>query len=197
MSVRHLHSDTSNFGSGALDITSGQCLHEFWRDQKDWHINVKELHAAIAAVEGLAKPGEKVHIAVDNTVAGSYLRRAGGKKGYLKEKVRPFCSGAWTKMLCCKLQLQQVASSEMLADSISRWQVDPGDYTLDREVFLEVQKIFAQKEICQAVDMFASPGNSQLQTLVCRWPHHQAVGCDALEMDLCDITSCYSNPPGL
>jgi hypothetical protein len=55
----------------------------------------------------LASPGEKVHIAVDNTVAGSYLRRAGGKKGYLNEKMRPFLQWCMDKNVT--LQVQQVA----------------------------------------------------------------------------------------
>ena len=34
------------------------------------------------------------------------------------------------------------------------------------------------------VDMFASPGNCKLAKFVSRWPHHEAVGVDALKMDL-------------
>ena len=52
--VRKIFSDSSNQGWGALDLTSGQNLQEFWRTKKDLHINIKELKAAIAATRSLA-----------------------------------------------------------------------------------------------------------------------------------------------
>ncbi len=77
--VRKIYTDSSTQGWGALDLTSGQKLHEFWRTEKGLHINIKELKAAISAVHSLAKKGETVHLTIDNQVAYSYLRKAGGK----------------------------------------------------------------------------------------------------------------------
>jgi hypothetical protein len=75
--VRKIHSDSSTQGWGALDLTSGAKLHEFWRSEKGLHINIKELKASISAVQSLAKPGETVFLTVDNQVAYSYLRKGG------------------------------------------------------------------------------------------------------------------------
>ncbi len=43
-------------------------MQEFWRTEKSLHINVKEIKAAVHTVQALAKPGELVHLNVDNIV---------------------------------------------------------------------------------------------------------------------------------
>ena len=49
--------------------------------------------------------------------------------------------------------------------------------------FSEITKIF-QGYLDPKVDMFASPGNKKLPLWVGRFPHHGALGCNALEMPL-------------
>jgi hypothetical protein len=63
---------------GGLETQTGQIVQEFWRSEIGLHINIKELKAAVAAVQSLAKPGEVVHLSVDNQVAYHYLRKGGG-----------------------------------------------------------------------------------------------------------------------
>ena len=84
----------------------------------------------------------------------------------------------------------------MLADGISRWTADPGDYKLNRSTFITLLGTF-QTHMIPLVDMFASPGNHQLKRFVARWPHHQAVACNALEIDLNQdmFQKCWANPP--
>jgi hypothetical protein len=75
--VRKIYSDSSMEGWGALDLTSGEKLQEFWRSERGLHINIKELKAAIAATQSLAKQGETVFLTIDNQVAYSYLKKGG------------------------------------------------------------------------------------------------------------------------
>ena len=84
--VQKLYSDASNFGWAGVDVSTRNCIQEFWRGNDGLHINVRELHAATTSVKSLAKEGEKVHLMVDNSVAASYLR----KKTLWQD---PFCSG--------------------------------------------------------------------------------------------------------
>lgn len=72
----------------------------------------------------------------------------------------------------------------MLADGLSRWSYDRGDYTLDRGLFLHLIQLTSRSGFTPEVDMFASPGNAQLEKFVCRWPHHQALAINALETPL-------------
>jgi hypothetical protein len=110
--IRKLHSDASNVGWGGLDIQSGTGLQEFWRQENGLHINVKELHAAISTVRSLAKKGEQVHLAVDNVVAYSYLKKSGGKLPQFNHMLRPFLK--WCMEQKVRLLLSLVKSEDML-----------------------------------------------------------------------------------
>ena len=125
----------------------------------------------MATVKSLAKPKERVLLSVDNSVTFSYLTKGGGKKRHLNAILRPFLRWCLEKEL--HLQVQWVPSQEMQADSLSRWVFDKGDYTLDRNLFLWAKRQFA-RWINPSVDIFASPGNFQLNKFVSRWPNHQA-----------------------
>ena len=72
---RKIYSDSSTQGWGGLETQTGQVVQDFWRSEIGLHINIKELKAAVATVQSLAKPGETVHLAVDNQVAYHYLRK--------------------------------------------------------------------------------------------------------------------------
>jgi hypothetical protein len=190
--IRKLHSDASNVGWGGLDIQSGTGLQEFWRQENGLHINVKELHAAISTVRSLAKKGEQVHLAVDNVVAYSYLKKSGGKLPQFNHMLRPFLK--WCMEQKVRLLPSLVKSEDMLADTLSRMPADTGDYSLDPGIFQQIQNFFAP-QLCPQVEIFASPGNHKLEKFVSQWPHWQAWGWDALHMDLEGVSACYANPP--
>ena len=98
-SVRNIHSDSSTQGWGAIDLTSGQKLQDFWRSEQGLHINLKELKAAMAAVESFAKEGETIQLTVDNRVAYSYLKKGGGRLGHFNSLLRPFLKWCTEKNL--------------------------------------------------------------------------------------------------
>ena len=174
-------------------MTSGQKIHEFWRSEKGLHINIKELRASIAAVQSLAKAGETVYLTIDNQVAYSYLKKGGGKLSIFNNLMRPFLT--WCHQNKINLVPNWVKSENMLADEISRWEIDRGDYTLKKSNFRKMTGIFANKNFIPKVDFFASPGNSQLEAFVSRWAHSQAIAVNALECPLGGFTHVYANPP--
>jgi transcriptional regulator of met regulon len=190
--VGELHSDSSQEAWAGVDKTTGALVQEFWREKRHLHINVKELEAAINTVQSLAKHGEHVTLKVDNSVTYWYLTKGGGRIPSLNMQVRPFLKWCMEKKIT--LDIIQVKSSEDLADAPSRWGMDRGDYTLDRQLFLHLLKK-VRKHITPQVDMFASPGNHQLPNFVARYPHWQAWEVDALKCPLESINFCYANPP--
>jgi transcriptional regulator of met regulon len=190
--VRELHSDSSQEAWAGVDVTEGRTIQEFWRDRRGLHINVKELEAAINTVKSLAKRGECVTLKVDNAVAFSYLAKGGGRIPSLNQQVRPFLR--WCMEHNVHLNLQQVKSSEDLADGPSRMPKDRGDYTLNRGLFLHLMHRLRGHCLPQ-IDMFASPGNHQLPKFVCRDPHWQATEVNALKCPLESFHCCYANPP--
>ena len=107
--------------------------------------------------------------------------------------MRPFLR--WIVKNDITLNVELVKSAEQKADSLSRPLKDRGDYTLDRNLFLWIQKqlqIWVQPKI----DVFASPKNAQLKKFIARHPHWQAWGVDVLKCPLEKIHHCYANPPG-
>ena len=190
--TRNLHSDSSNHAWAGIDVKNGQIVQEFWREKNGLHINVKELDAAIQTTKSLAKPGEMVHLFVDNSVAFAYLTRGGGRLPHLNSLMRDF----WKWIMQNKIQVKTtlIKSQEDQADYWSRVPQDRGDYKMDRSLFLELQRKMC-KYIIPEIDMFASPGNHQIKRFVSRHPHWQADRQDALKCQLENITMCYANPP--
>ena len=189
---RVLHSDSSTLGWGGIDIVSGEKIQEFWREQKTLHINVKEMEAAINTVRSLAKPGETIQLCVDNQVIYYYLQKGGGRKNPFNKMLQPFFH--WLINQKVSLQVKWVPSAKCLADPLSRWERDRGDYSLDPNLFQWLSKFFS-KFICLKTDMFASPGNKKLTNFCSRWPHWQASAVDALRCPLDNLGGLYANPP--
>ncbi len=106
--------------------------------------------------------------------------------------LRPFYHWCVEKKI--NLQVKWVPSKEMLADKLSRWDFDKGDYTLQKDIFNLIQMKFA-KHITLQTDMFASPGNKKPKDFVSRWPHWQSKRVDALICPLQGLGGLYANPP--
>ena len=190
--VRKLHSDSSNTGWAGVDIVTGSIVQEFWREKDGLHINVKELQAAINTVKSLAKTKEVVHLSVDNSVSFAYLNRGGGRLPQFNFMMRDFWRWCMEKELQVRVEL--IRSEEDQADFWSRAPLDKGDYTMDHNLF----NLLAQKMapfIKPQVDMFASPGNHQLEKFVARYPHWEAITSDALNCSLKNFQQVYANPP--
>jgi hypothetical protein len=190
--TRVLHSDSSDNGWGGIDPKTGQFVQEFWREQSLLHINVKEMMAAINTVQSLAKPAETVLLCVDNQVIFYYLQKGGGRKNPFNQLLQPFYHWLMSKNIT--LQVKWVPSAQCLADPLSRWSQDRGDYSLDPTLFQQVQNFFLPW-ITLETDLFASPGNKKLEQFVSRWPHWQARGVDALQCPLENMGGLYANPP--
>ena len=188
-----LFSDSSDWGWGGLNPNTGEQIQEYWREQSHLHINLKEMLAAINTVKSLSKAHENVELNVDNQVIYYYLQKGGGRKNPFNHLLQPFFT--WLMEKDISLSVRWVPSEKCLADGLSRWSQDRGDYSLDPRAFQAIQKIF-HKEIDLQVDLFASPGNKKLNKFVARWPHWQALGVDSLNISLNSLPGdLYANPP--
>ena len=178
-------------GGGGLDVKNGNFVQEYWRDLASLHINKKELLAAINSVKSLSKKGETVSLTVDNQVVYYYLAK-GGKKDPFNIILQPFFK--WLMQKEITLQVHWVPSAQCLADPISRWSQDRGDYALNPHLFNYIQSFFTPYINLQT-DLFASPGNTKLPQFVSRWPHWQAKAVNALQCSLEGMGGLYANPP--
>ena len=190
--TRVLHSDASNIGWGGIDVNTGDIVHEFWRKEKNLHINVKELWAAISTVKSLAKQNDIVHLHVDNQVTFWYLTKQGGRKSEFNALLRPFLQ--WCVQHAVTLQVSWIQSDDDKADYLSHLPYDRGDYTLQMDLFQTILSKF-QGWVCPTVDCFASPGNAKFPLFISRTPHWGAVTTDALHCPLHTFSEVYANPP--
>jgi hypothetical protein len=133
--------------------------------------------AAINTVKSLGKPNENILLCVDNQVLFYYLQKGGGRKNPFNKRLQPFYR--WLMEKNINLQVKWVPSAECLADPLSRWSQDRGDYSLDPKLFRFLQKKISPW-ISLEKDLFASPGNKNLALIVARWPQWQARGVDAI-----------------
>ena len=69
VSIRTLHSDSSDIMWAGVDLKTGEKIQEYWRTKTALHITAKELLAAVETVKSLAKKGGKVELIVENQVA--------------------------------------------------------------------------------------------------------------------------------
>ena len=115
-----------------------------------------------------------------------------GKRNPFNKLLQPLYN--WLISQDITLQVTWVPSEKCLADPISRWEQDKEDYTLDHNLFRDLQKFF-KKYINLETDLFASPGNKQLNKFVSRWPHWQASGVDALKCPLDNLGGVICKPP--
>ena len=183
--VRTIHSDSSDWAWAGVDC-QGNLVRDFWRQQADWHINLKELAASIRSVKSLARPGESICLAVDNTVCQSYLSKTGGRLASYNALIRDLFH--WCQGRKISLQIQRVKSADCWADSPSRWP-DKNDYALNRELFQFFQKSFSEW-VRPTVDVFASPSNTQLPLFISRYQHWDSFLVDALHCTLDQVQHC-------
>ena len=105
--------------------------------------------------------------------------------------LRPFL--LWMNRNQVTLVPRLVPSKDMLADGISSWRFDPGEYSLNLQVFVTLMGFF--RPYCTPdIDMFASPSNARLPLFCARWPHHQAHLVDALSTDLTSLDPRVRTP---
>ena len=181
-------------GMGGLDIQTGICTQNFWRDKSPHHINYKEISAAISTVKALSHPKQTTKLSVDNQVAYYYLTKGGGRKTHFNHLLRPFFN--WCIKHQVTLQTEWVPTTEMKADYLSRVPYDKGDYTLNPDLFN-----FCLEQFCPwvnpTVDAFASPGNNKLPQFIGRYPSGEdgQIGIDSLRCPLTNFQDLYANPP--
>ena len=188
---KNIHSDSSHFACGGIDLQKGNCVQDFWGQNKNWHINVKEINAAAHTIKSLAKPGQQINLSVDNTVAYSYLRKWGGKLEHFNSVVRDLWH--WCHQNNVFLNISLVKSEVCMADQLSRT-IQKEDMSLNQALFSKLLHRFSTW-VQPTIDMFASPGNSKLESFCARHPHWNASLIDALTCPLETVQDCYANPP--
>ena len=151
--------DTSSFAWGAE--MNGEVSHGMWSEkEKDLHINVLELQAALLGIQSLCHKLRHCHLRIelDNTTAVAYINNMGG--------THPVACNAITKtlLLWCKARGIWLSACHIpgkdntVADSYSRKQSIHTEWSLNVNVFSHLCEIYGTPSI----DLFAARTNNQL-----------------------------------
>ena len=105
-------------------------VHGYWRHLTPWHINVKEVSAAVDTVLATARKGDLVKILVHSTVALSSLTKQGGKKLEINLLMRPF--PLWAMGNQVTFQVEWVPSRDRPANGLPCWDPDMSEPELNK-----------------------------------------------------------------
>ena len=191
--TRILASDASDRELGAIDLHTHQTVHAYVPRPHLLHINEKELQASALAVRSLARPGDYVHLKVDNTTTYFYLLRQGGRLRRLNNHIKDLFLWCWHHQV--RLDVEWVKSEDNPADVVSRQGQDHKEVALSPSVFwLLVTAMGCPRP---PIDLFASRRNSKCPNFVGRYPSHhpQQLLVNSLTADLSHLRWTYACPP--
>ena len=186
-----IESDASNTGWGARCgplRTGGQ-----WSlQEKNLHINGKEMLAAFLAVQTFVRDQKEIHVRlkVDNTTTVCYINRMGGTHS---PQMMQLTHRLWNWSLERRILLSAEhlpGRLNQIADRESRMHGDSSEWKLSPLVFRQIMK---QMGACQ-IDLFASRLTAQLDTYMSWRPDPGAVATDALAQPW-NLTRGYAFPP--
>lgn len=188
-----LFTDSSNIGWGGVNQTNGTETNGQWTiEERENHINVLELKAALLSVQSLCSDVTNKHVRInlDSTVAISYISKMGGRKPTLNSLAREL----W---LWCKERSIWVSASHIPgilnreADQLSRIHNLDMEWSLRTTVFDKLCRRYGG----MVIDLFASKLNCKLPVYVSYSPDGQAYAVDAFTLDWSNFTLIYAFPP--
>ena len=172
-----IKSDSSGYAYGAV-MNNTTVTHGMWCDtERQEHINVLELKAAMLAVQSFCREIKNCHvrIEIDNTTAVSYINHMGGthspKCDAISRQLILWCKARGIWLSACHIAGKDNCS----ADSYSRKQSIHTEWTLNTEMFDKVCNVFGKP----AIDLFASRTNHQLPRYMSLYPDPAAEAINA------------------
>ena len=182
----------ANKDRGGAHSSRGAFMQRAWSSaEQELHINLLETRAAREAVAHLAEPGDRVRLHIDNRTATAYIRRQGGTKS---SSVSQEACQLWEEVVSRDIVLLTPhwipTKSNVLADFLSRHDMDNWELCLDRNIFTSVVEHFS---VYPSLDAFASHWSAQLPRYMSWYRDSQAVAQDALLNPWDQIT--YLFPP--
>lgn len=188
-----LVTDASSLGWGGY--LGNQEISGCWdRDHHSLHINYLEMKAVQLCLEHFEATvrNRVVLVLTDNTTAVHYINKQGGTHSRaLNELTMQLLMWCQEKAICL-IARHIVGSLNVLADHLSRAQIDPKEWILSSRV---TNEIFRQWGTPQ-VDLFANRWNFRIPNYVSPCPDQDAWAVDALSIPWTGLVG-YAYPPGI
>ena len=186
-----IHTDSSDKAWGA--VWQKQPVGGPWVGQeKEWHINYKELMAAFFGLRAFCTNTSHCHVQifVDNTTALAYINNQGGRKQELNELARSIWLWASDKHIWLSA-VHTPGINNIEADRASRQSyAQEAEWQLEKKVFKSIHEQYGPIQM----DLFASRANAQCNHYVSWKPDPFAVAVDAFSISW--VThGLYAFPP--
>ena len=188
-----LVTDASRLGWGGY-VGSQEASGRWDRDHQSLHINVLELKAVLLCLESLEMHvrGKAVLVLSDNVTAVHYINKQGGTHSRQLNQLAVDLL-MWCQERAISLLARHISGSlNVLADQLSRNQVDPKEWTLATKVTNELFRQWGTPQL----DLFANRWNHRIPSYVSPCPDEDASGVDALSMPWTGLVG-YAYPPGV
>ena len=171
-----IRTDASSFAWGAE--MNGEVSHGMWSDkEKDLHINVLELQAALLGIQSLCHKLRHCHLRIelDNTTAVAYINNMGGTHSVacnaITKTLLLWCKARGIWLSACHIP----GKDNTVADSYSRKQSIHTEWSLNVNVFSHLCEIYGTPSI----DLFAARTNNQLPRYMSLYPDASAEAINA------------------
>ena len=188
-----LVTDASRHGWGGY--LGSQEVSGVWDElHQSYHINVLELKAILFCLQKLEKSVRKQVVLVlsDNVTAVHYINKQGGTHSRLLNNTAVELL-MWCQERAISLSARHILGSlNVLADQLSRIQIDPKEWTLSAKVTAEIFRLWGTPQ----VDLFANRWTHRLPSFCSPCPDQDAWQVDALSIDWTGLVG-YAYPPGV
>ena len=184
-------SDSSDYAWGGTrdDLTTGGAWSE---TEKGWHINVKEMLAALRTLCSLCDQERAVHIRMklDNMNCVLYLNKRGGRRRALNEVTRKIWFWALERDIWLSAE-HLPGVQNVRADKASRQEyANEAEWQLDPHIFTTLNERFGPFQI----DLFATRIITQCETYFAWKPDPHAIAIDAFAHNW-EFELIYAFPP--
>ena len=190
-----IQSDAAGTGGWGAHCAGWRTGGQWKPEEKDLHINVKEIIAADLAIRTFAKwkNPRSIHLQIDNTAALAYIANQGGTKSLdLLTKAKEI----WDFLSEKKIQLTVEWLPSLLnkeADEESRNVSDSSEWLLDPKVF---HQVCLELNVAPTLDLFASRTSHLLPRYMSWKADPDAIAVNALAQNWSESDSqVYAFPP--
>ncbi|XP_060542717.1 ligand-dependent nuclear receptor corepressor-like protein isoform X6 [Pantherophis guttatus] len=138
-------------------------------------LELRDIRLALLHFQDLVE-GRHILVLTDNTTAKAHVNRLGGTRSRsLMDEAHLL--GVWAEEHLASITADYILGSDNIqADSLSRSQVDQGEWSISQDLFQDIVSRFG----CPVLDLFASRTNHRLPRYFSRFLDLQAEATDAL-----------------
>ena len=170
----------ANLKMGGAHCSRGKFMQRSWSPgelKQSHHINRLEIRAAREGL-CLAQPGDIVRLHIDSQTAASYIKKQGGtRSSSLNLEACQLWREAQSRNLTLLTPHWLSTRDNVMADFLSRHQINQWEFQLSRDVFHLVLDHF---HLNPTLDVFASRETKMLPRYMTWYPDQEAVARDAL-----------------